>query len=522
MAESIACYPTGVLFLYLLLAPPTHADEWDLVRVDIADFPGALASSTVGSTLLAPPTDGTTWRIESIPELDQSTNDIPLDQVWDSTLSTAIGLDAWHDAGHLGQGVRVAVFDLQWFGAEIRSSEIGNPITHDCWADPLCEQPMDTLRPRFDFERGSHGVACAELVHDIAPEAELHLVRVNGQTTFENAVDWAIREEIDLISMSMTFFNESFYDGTGVISKEISRLEEAGILMVTSAGNNGERHYEDTFRDQNQNGYHEFHSGSEFLPIRAQGGDGRVAAVIWDEFDACGTNDLAVELFDAKGNTIRRTDSFQDAENKKCMPVERVRGPLELEGDWAYLRIFRPSGSGPLPLDIMSFSGGIYGAMAGNSMADPAPHPYAFTVGAVPVDGYMHNDVEFFSSQGPSRGSTFKPSIAAPDGVSTRTYGANRFYGTSASAPITTGALAVRMSADASISPRQAAIDLQNWAWTGQDPWTRPDPGLGAGRLRLPKPEMLTPKGCTSTPLQATLLLLPLFAIRRKQISLHP
>jgi hypothetical protein len=173
-------------------------------------------------------------------------------------------------------------------------------------------------------------------------------------------------------------------------------------------------------------------------------------------------------------------------------------------------------------LDIMSFSGNISGAMAGNSMADPAPHPHAFTVGAVPVDNYMHNNVEFFSSQGPSRGAVFKPSIAAPDGVSTRTYGANRFYGTSASAPITTGALAVRMSADHSIRPRQAAFDLQNWAWAGQDQWTRPDPGLGAGRLRLPKPDMLAPKGCTSTPLQATLLLLPLFAIRRKKISPHP
>jgi hypothetical protein len=494
-----------------------HADEWDLVRVDQVDFPGAAAHSAFGSTLLAPPTDGSEWRVESVPELDQRVGEIALSQVWDAELSEAIGLDSWHQAGHLGQGVRIAVFDLQWFGAETRSIELGTPTTHDCWADPQCDKPMDTLRPRFDFERGSHGVACAELIHDIAPEAELHFVRVNGQTTFENAVDWAIREEMDLISMSMTFFNESFYDGSGVISDQLDRLEAADILMVTSAGNNGERHFADQFRDRDSNGYHEFPSGSEFLPIRAQGGDGRVAAVIWDEFESCGDSDFSVELFDADGNRVRQTDSTQDAENKKCMPVERIRAPLELEGDWVYLKILRTKGTRAVELDIMSFSGGIWGAQAKNSMADPAPHPFSFTVGAVPVAGYMHNEAEVFSSQGPSRGKAFKPNLAAPDGVSTRTYGAKRFYGTSASAPIATGALAVRMSEDSKLSPRQAAQAIQDWAWRGADAWTQPDPALGAGRLRLPPVDFSEPKGCTTHPLRATLLFLPLFVFNRKR-----
>jgi len=494
-----------------------HADEWDLVRVDQVDFPGAVAHSAFGSTLLTPPNDGTLWRIESVPELDQSTQEVPLHQVWDAELSEAIGLDSWHEAGHLGQGVRVAVFDIQWFGAKTRTTELGTPTSHDCWEDPLCDQPMDTLRPRFDFERGSHGVACAELVHDIAPEATLHLVRVNGQTTFENAVDWAIREEMDLISMSMTFFNESFYDGTGAISEAIERLEAAEILLVTSSGNNGERHFEDQFRDHNQNGYHEFPSGSELLPIAAQGGDGRVASVIWNEFDNCGASDFSVELLDAQGNTVRRSDTFQEAENKKCMPVERIRAPVELEGEWVFLKIKRRVGTHPVDLDIMSFSGPISGALASNSMADPAPHPFAFTVGAIPVDGYMHNEAEFFSSQGPGRGGAFKPNLAAPDGVSTRTYGAKRFFGTSASAPIATGALAVRMSQDVNITPRQAALDLQDWAWGRGKPWTQPDPALGAGRLRLPEVDLEQPKGCTTYPLRATLLFLPLFVFQRKR-----
>ena len=152
-------------------------------------------------------------------------------------------------------------------------------------------------------------------------------------------------------------------------------------------------------------------------------------------------------------------------------------------------------------------------------MADPAPHPYSFSVAAVPVDNYLHSGPESFSSQGPSRGGHFKPDLAAPDGVSTRSYGLERFYGTSASAPVAAGALAVRLSADPSLSPREAAEDLRAWAWRGSAEWTRADPGLGAGRLRLPHPDDLDKQGCASGAVQATLLLLPLFLLRRTRES---
>ena len=490
-------------------------DPWELIRVESPNHPDALTSSQFGSVLQMPPSDELEWSIESVPEPDGEI----LNTVVDERLVDAIGLQAWHNSGHLGQGVKVAVFDLQWFGSELLDEELGNYSTHDCWASSDCTLPIDSLNPMFDFERGVHGVACAEVIRDIAPEAELFFVRVNGQTTFENAIDWAIREEIDIISMSMTFFNESFYDGTGPISEPIARLEEAGILMVTSAGNNAQNHYEDFFRDLNNNGLHEFQNGWESLPIRAQGGDGRVAAVLWDEFERCGVSDFEVRLLDSQGNRVRESDSLQSFNNEKCAPVERIRAPVELEGDWVYLQIQRLSGPDPMPLDIMSFSGPIWGAMPTNSMADPAPHPHSFTVAAVPVDDYLHSDPEFFSSQGPSRGLHFKPDLAAPDGVSTRSYGIGRFYGTSASAPVAAGALAVRLSADPGLSPRQAAEDLRAWAWSGSAQWTQPDPGLGAGRLRLPPPDSLDKQGCASGVLQATLLLLPLCLLRRTRES---
>ena len=86
---------------------------------------------------------------------------------------------------------------------------LGEVRTHDCWAHRSCAPELNDLTPRYAFEEGRHGVACAQVIRAIAPDVDLHLVRVNGQTSLENAVDWAIREDIDLISMSLSFFQRS-------------------------------------------------------------------------------------------------------------------------------------------------------------------------------------------------------------------------------------------------------------------------------------------------------------------------
>jgi len=60
--------------MMLMLCNPARSqdtglyDDWQLYRVDVPDFPGALATSAKGSVLAQPPDDGTPWRIESVPE----------------------------------------------------------------------------------------------------------------------------------------------------------------------------------------------------------------------------------------------------------------------------------------------------------------------------------------------------------------------------------------------------------------------------------------------------------------------
>ncbi len=488
-------------------------DPWALVRVDVPDHPQAIATSRFGSVLEAPPTDGLPWRTEEVPVIEEWTGN------WDAWEGAeAMGVEAWHEAGYTGQGVKLAVFDIQWFGAEVKWEELGVFESWDCWSHPGCIVPIDTLRPRFSYESGSHGVACAEVVADLAPGAELHIVRTNGVTTLENAVDWALREGIDLVTLSMSFMNASFYDGTGPVARNVERLTEGGTLLVTSAGNYADGHWMEPFRDQDGDGLHEFPWGSEFLPVRLRAGKKRGLSVHWDNYDRCGDVDFDLYLYDADGNLLDRAEDDQDPDADRCNPVERLAPTLDQE-QWTWFQLKRRRGDGAVRWNLITTSGTVWRSMAEYSVTDPGTHPLSFTVGAVPAIGYAHNDVESFSSWGPNMADQPKPDIVAPDGLTTSTYGPDGFYGTSAASPSAASAIALVMSRYPEMDAFQASDWVRDHAWRDASTWQPSDPAVGAGHLRLPPPEGELP-GCGGRAIGwMGLLCWPLWSRRRTRGS---
>ncbi len=481
-------------------------DPEDLVRVDVPDFPDALTTSSRGSLLAAPPDDGTPWRVASVAELDEF-------QAWEA--ADAMQVDAWHQAGYTGMGVKVAIFDMQYFDTGLNIEELGDFETHDCYVHPQCTVPIDPLRPAFSFEEGVHGLACAEIIRDMAPDAELHLVRVSTTTTLENAIEWAVREGIDLVSMSLSFFNESFYDGTGPVNELMPDMAAGDVLMVTSAGNYAEEHWVEDFKDLDLDGYHEFPWGTQYLPIYLGGGGRSSIYVNWDQYGFCGETDLDVLVYRSDGVLAGRSEERQDPESNNCEPVERVSAWAEDSG-WYYLQVRRAAGDPVVRFSVMAKSGEIYQAMPNGSITDPGTHALAFTVGAVRADGYLGNGAEYFSSQGPTHGGLAKPDIAGPDGLSTASYGMTSFYGTSASTPAVTGALALIMDRYPDMGPYDAAMALQDWAVSDSATWDAPDMALGAGYARLPALESSL-HGCGGRPLMMWIpLLLPFAGIRRR------
>lgn len=445
----------------------------DRVRVDVADYPGAIAGSARGSVLLEPPPPGTPWRPEEAPVVDTFVA---------GEGAEALALGPWWDAGFRGQGVKVAVFDVQWFNAAVIDEELGDVQTHDCELTRSCDVAMDTLRPRYSFEEGSHGVGCAEVVADFAPEAELHLVRVNGPTGLENAAEWAVRNEIDLVSMSMSFFNNSFYDGSGAVADAAGHMAEGGTLLVTSAGNYATEHWIGDWIDLDHDGWMDFPWGSSYLPVYYGAGAGG-AYVTWDEFTRCGRNDFDVEAVNRDGEIVGRATATQDPEGDSCVPLERITLQTEVE-DWYWLRIRRVRGAGGTRVAVLARGGSVYDPQPG-SLADPASSPSPFVVGAVRASHYALGGPESFSSVGPTHAGFYKPDIAGPDGLSSRIFGTTGFYGTSAATPAVAGTLAVLLSARPDLDARAAADLLAANALDGPPAGEPPDPAIGAGKARL-------------------------------------
>ncbi len=498
-----------LLSIALAEDPVQEDDPYGLFRVEDPDHPDAVARSASGSLLLAPPEEGP-WTVEEAAHPHDFVGSFEAHEALD-----AMNIEPWHQAGYLGQGVKVAVFDLQWYGAELRDEELGDYESWDCWAHEGCTPEIDTLRPRFSYETGNHGLACAEVVRDVAPEAELHLVRVNGNTTFENAAEWAVRNEIDVVTLSMSFMNGSFYDGTGSTAKVVETLSEGGVLLVTSAGNYARGHYLDDFRDADGDGIHELADGSQRLPIYLQAGKKRGVTVQWDNYRRCGDTDLDLWLYAEDGSVLDVADAVQDGEDG-CSPVERLGANLD-EGQWTYLEVHRVRGDPAVRWNLITTSGRVDGSMAESSVTDPGTHPLAWTVGAAAGQGYLTNEVEGFSSWGPNLAGDPKPDIVAPDGVTTSAYGPTGFYGTSASSPAAAAALAVVMSSRPELDAREASELVEGWAVAERSSWHATDNAHGAGYLRLPDPGAELP-GCFGRAFgSAALLLFPWTLLRRRR-----
>lgn len=511
---------------------------WDRVRVDRPDWPGAETSSASGAVLLAPPPAGTRWRPEIAPEVDvidaarlEVAATPGVDDGADAgpfvgdldarEAAVAMAAAPWRaEGGPRGAGVKVAVFDVQWFGAQLLQDELGDVVTHDCQEQRSCDLPMDTLRPRYAFEEGGHGMACAETVRDLAPDAELHLVRVNGPTTLENAVDWAIREDIDVVSMSMSFFHNSFHDGTGSVVDSAARLADAGILFVVSAGNYATEHWSAPWNDTDADGTMDFPWGSAWWPVYASAGSGSLQ-LSWDDFGACGRADLDLLVVDRDGRILGRSSATQDADGDSCIPVERAGYSLAEDG-WVYAQVRARPGSTPPRIALWARGADAWRTTPGG-MADPASAPTALTVGAVRATAYTSSGAEFFSSTGPTHAGLAKPDLAGPNGLTTQTYGVLGFYGTSASTPAVAGAAALVLSADPTMTPLEAGERLRHsivspTSWSG--PALGPDGELGAGRVRLAPPEVPAVGFC-GRDATATALLAPILLVSRRRRATH-
>lgn len=402
---------------------------------------------------------------------------IPMAELCDSPAATSqssdrarwlarLGADRWHAAGWRGQGVKVAVLDSGFRGWQ-------------SWRGSA--MPRDVLARSFRFDgqleaRDScHGVLCAEVVHALAPDAEILLANwePDRPDSFVQAIRWARQSGARVLTCSVIMPAWSDGEGGGPVHAAITDVAGPGhqpndLLCCACAGNIAQRHWSGPFRAA-AGVCHEWQPGQTDNLITPWNDDDRVSVELcWPVgpgfrvvlVDAASGREIARSSADSGGSAHSAVVRFSP--QKGVTPAIRVQplGPnagqfhVAVLGGW--LTIYSERGSIPFPGDGPEF----------------------LTVGAWDVDGRRAG----YSSCGPNSVRP-KPDFAAEVPVWTATR-SRPFSGTSAAAPQAAGLAALCLSRHpdwtvdrAKSALRLAAIDV---AQPGHDSES------GHGLLRLP------------------------------------
>ena len=382
---------------------------------------------------------------------------------------------AWHEKGLTGKGIKVAVIDGGFEGLAERQAQ--------------GELPANVVSQDFcggEFATASdHGTAVAEIVHEMAPDAQLYLVCVGTEVDLAAAEAFAESQGVHVINHSAGWQGPFRNDGSGPIGAIVADARASGILWVNSAGNEGQTHWSGTY------------SSGGNLHVWSPNGDvgntfvwpnGEVICgfLRWDEWPA-GVSDFDLGLFLSGANVLLASSEEEQTGSQppfEELCVEQSTG-ADLTVFWA-IRGYRVSTSPRLDLD--SWSPPLEYQTAAGSIAAPASSPATLAVGAL---CWQSKQLEPYSSQGPTVDGRVKPEIVGHDSVSGATYGAfsscpSAFAGTSASSPEVAGAAALVKQAYPTFGPDQIKLLLMRSATDLGAPGL--DSVYGAGELQLPKP----------------------------------
>ena len=377
-------------------------------------------------------------------------------------------------AGVRGQGVKVAVIDLGFKGADELSSDM-----------PARWWYYDYTDEGIYAGENVHGTACAEIIYDVAPEAELYLYKVGDLVDLENAKDRCIREGIDVINHSLGWHGTGIGDGRGIACDIVNDAADQGILWVNAAGNSANSHYSGVWSDSDADGWQNFSGAYEVIAFDAKKGEDIRVFLTWDDWPTSRADyDLYLEFVNSAGELESVAESIDSQSGPSGhSPVESIEIKAERSGKYG-ISVWSVEVR-PTKLKIWSLNHEFEAdSVAENSIESPADARGAMSVGAVYYGDWNAGRIEDYSSRGPTTDGRFKPELVAPSGVSTTSKALAGFMGTSAAAPHVAGAAALIKSANPSYS-RDDLWDALVEATVDIGPRGR-DNDSGYGKLVLP------------------------------------
>ncbi len=385
------------------------------------------------------------------------------------------GADRLHACGTAGQGAKVAVLDDAWHGlsAAVQSGEL---------------QALGGKAPYQNPDPDEvHGTACAEIVADLAPQAELYAWSAVTVPELQALLPKLVASGIHVVSDSSGWTTGfSFADGTGKPCELVSQAAAQGIVWVAAAGNEADHAmWLGKWQDQDGDGWLDF-EGNNRAMLFAQKDSYVDVELDWDAYPKTA---IDLDLYVCSSGTwpcakVAVSNSTQDGGQA---PQEVLDYAFSKSGA-VYIGVrVKPGAAAPtgkLGVRVaVTGSASLNPWVKAGTIIDPAQCPDAVAVGAIDWDDYTTGPAASYSSRGPTWDGRTKPDLAAPTSVQTSVLAA--FEGTSAACPHVAGAIALQMSR-AQASPAAAAAFVVEHAIAMSA--SAPDNTYGAGRLDLAAP----------------------------------
>jgi subtilisin family serine protease len=326
---------------------------------------------------------------------------------------------------------------------------------------------------------GDEGTALLEIVHDVAPGAQLLFAGPANSVEMVEAVECLVTAGADVIVDDLGFFGEPYFED-GPVAAAVRAAVAAGVSYHSSAGNEAEEHLEQDFVPMPGGvTVHDFGAG-------AGAGDNTNTVVVparstltcvlqWNDPFGGAADDYDLAILDADLNVVDLSIDPQDGTQD---PIEAVEIANQTDSDQlAHLIIDLFAGEARrLELFCLGAGGLEHATPAGSIFGHPAL-PEVVAVGAIDVADPGLDAVESFSSQGPARidfptaETRAKPDLAAFDGVTISNAGGFpacppfcAFFGTSAASPHTAGVAALLLQQDRSLTPAAVQTALNGTA----------------------------------------------------------
>ena len=289
-----------------------------------------------------------------------------------------------------------------------------------------------------------HGTACAEIIHAMAPDAQIYLAVTGKEDQFLRAALWLSEQGVEIVNFSGGTAGEPT-NGLGFYSRVVSELTKTrNMLWVVSSGNYGDSHWSGPAVDQDGDGWMDIGAPGKRYWYISPGDTTLKITVRWDDWGKDpmhphASEDLNAYLYevsaDKKLTQVAKSEDPQDGDGE---PLELIRLEHAKPNSIYALGLRVAHVKRPVTVHLFAKDAAeVYPATPAGSVMSPASDPLALAVGAVRIaDGSL----AAYSSQGPTDDGRMKPDVAAPTEVASESYPDKYgFSGTSASAPHVTG-----------------------------------------------------------------------------------